>query len=77
MAETQEGLFKTVTNPRSMVYVDGFNLYHGLKNLKKSHLKWLNLRSLVEKFLDKQSEVIEKITDEQSKFRIYTSYVHC
>ncbi len=43
------------------VYVDGFNLYHGLKNLKKPHLKWLNLRSLAEKFIDRANEVIEKV----------------
>jgi hypothetical protein len=34
------------------VYVDGFNLYHGIKNLNKPYLKWLNLRSLAEKFID-------------------------
>ena len=43
------------------VYVDGFNLYHGLDNLSKSYLKWLNLISLSEKFIDHQSEVIEKV----------------
>lgn len=46
---------------RIAVYVDGFNLYHALKNLKKPHLKWLNIRSLVEKFIDQKSEVIDKI----------------
>ena len=43
------------------VYVDGFNLYHALKNLKKPYLKWLNIRSLVEKFINQQGEVIDKI----------------
>lgn len=43
------------------VYVDGFNLYHAIKNLKNSHLKWLNLRSLAEKFIDKKTEVINKV----------------
>lgn len=43
------------------VYVDGFNLYHGLVNLSKPHLKWLDLRSLAEKFIDTQAEAIEKI----------------
>lgn len=46
---------------RVSVYVDGFNLYHGLHNLKKSKLKWLNLRSLAEKFIDPQKESIEKV----------------
>jgi uncharacterized LabA/DUF88 family protein len=43
------------------VYVDGFNLYHGLANLSKSHLKWLNLKSLAEKFIDTHTESIEKV----------------
>lgn len=43
------------------VYVDGFNLYHGLKELKKPHLKWLDLRSLAEKFVNHQNEAIEEI----------------
>lgn len=43
------------------VYVDGFNLYHGLANLSKPHLKWLNLKSLAEKFIDHSSESIEKV----------------
>ena len=51
-----------MTNKKKIaVYVDGFNLYHALKNLKKPHLKWLNIRSLVEKFINHQNEVIEKI----------------
>lgn len=41
--------------------MDGFNLYHGLDNLSKPHLKWLDLKSLAEKFIDHQHEVIEKI----------------
>lgn len=46
---------------RIAVYVDGFNLYHALKNLKKNHLKWLNLRALAEKFISPREEVIETI----------------
>jgi uncharacterized LabA/DUF88 family protein len=44
------------------VYIDGFNLYHGLVNLSKPHLKWLNLKSLAEKFIDSQTEIIEKVS---------------
>jgi hypothetical protein len=29
-------------------YVDGFNLYHAVDDLKKPHLKWLDLRALAE-----------------------------
>lgn len=43
------------------VYVDGFNLYHGIKNLNKPYLKWLNLYSLAEKFVDPKLDRIEKI----------------
>jgi hypothetical protein len=43
------------------VYIDGFNLYHGIKNLNKPHLKWLNLRSLADKFIDPKSEAIAKV----------------
>lgn len=46
---------------RIAVYIDGFNLYHAVKNLKQPHLKWLNLRSLAEKFINRQREVVEKI----------------
>lgn len=48
--------------PRKVaVYVDGFNLYHALKNLGEPHLRWLNLRSLAEKFTDRKTETIAKI----------------
>ena len=43
------------------VYVDGFNLYHGLDNLNKPHLKWLNLKKLAEKFINSQIEHIENV----------------
>jgi uncharacterized LabA/DUF88 family protein len=29
-------------------YIDGFNLYHAVHDLKKPHLKWLDLRALAE-----------------------------
>ncbi len=38
-----------MTQKRVICYVDGFNLYHAIDNLNKPHLKWLDLRSLVEK----------------------------
>ena len=46
---------------RVAVYVDGFNLYHGLDNLAKPHLQWLDLKALAEKFINLQTEVIEKV----------------
>ncbi|KTD18716.1 NYN domain [Legionella lansingensis] len=51
-----------MNNKKKVVaYVDGFNLYHGIKNLNKPYLKWLNLRSLAEKFIDQKTEQIEKV----------------
>jgi hypothetical protein len=33
------------------VYIDGFNLYHAVADLKDHRLKWLNMRSLAVSFL--------------------------
>lgn len=38
---------------RVIVYIDGFNLYHAIDDLKKPHLKWLDLRALAESLLRK------------------------
>ena len=35
---------------RVAVFVDGFNLYHAIKDLREEHLKWLSLRKLSEVF---------------------------
>ena len=35
-----------MTVGRVAVYVDGFNLYHSLDDLRENHLKWLNLWAL-------------------------------
>jgi len=43
------------------VYIDGFNLYHAIRNLNEPYLKWLNLRSLAEKFIDRKHDVINEI----------------
>jgi hypothetical protein len=32
--------------PRAAVYVDGFNLFHAIDDLKENHLKWLDLMAL-------------------------------
>jgi uncharacterized LabA/DUF88 family protein len=34
------------TRLRAAIYVDGFNLYHAIDNLKQPHLKWLCLKNL-------------------------------
>lgn len=38
---------------RVSAYIDGFNLYHALEDLKKHHLKWLDLRRLCEVYAPK------------------------
>lgn len=43
------------------VYVDGFNLYHALKNLRIKRYRWLNLKKLAQKFIDSDVDVIENI----------------
>ncbi|MES2677032.1 MAG: NYN domain-containing protein [Pseudomonadota bacterium] len=32
------------------VFIDGYNLYHAINNLKKPHLKWVNLFNLAKQF---------------------------
>jgi len=29
-----------------IAYIDGFNLYHAIDDLRKPHLKWLDLKAL-------------------------------
>lgn len=38
---------------RVIVYIDGFNLYHAVNDLKRPHLKWVCLRALAETLLRK------------------------
>ncbi len=44
---------------RTFVYIDGFNLYYGL--LRHSPYKWLDVNALLQKYLDKNRNFIEKI----------------
>lgn len=36
---------------RTIVYIDGFNLYHAIHDLRRPHLKWVDLRALSESLL--------------------------
>ncbi len=47
------------TPPRTIVYVDGFNLYYGL--LKHTPYKWLHLRNLLENIFPKDKNDIVEI----------------
>ena len=41
-------------------YIDGFNLYHGIKNIGDNRLKWMNYRILCNNILNK-NDTINKI----------------
>jgi uncharacterized LabA/DUF88 family protein len=43
---------------RTIVYIDGFNLYHSVDDLGEPHLKWLDLRSLSEKLLRGDQQLV-------------------
>jgi hypothetical protein len=45
---------------RVACYVDGFNLYHAIADLNKSHLKWVNLWALAES-LCRDKETLIKV----------------
>lgn len=41
---------------RTIIYVDGFNLYHGA--LKKTPYKWLNIKTLVTSLIGEDKEIV-------------------
>lgn len=43
---------------RTIVYIDGFNLYHAIDDLREPHLKWLDLWSLSEKLLRGDQQLV-------------------
>jgi uncharacterized LabA/DUF88 family protein len=42
-------------------FIDGFNLYHAIDDLQQNHLKWVNLRTLMECFTDPGVHEIGKV----------------
>ncbi|PPB58463.1 NYN domain-containing protein [Campylobacter hyointestinalis] len=66
---------------RVYAYIDGFNLYHSILSFNEPRLKWLNLRSLCESFLQKGDELNEVyffsayLTHIQDKFSRHFNYV--
>lgn len=46
---------------RVNVYIDWFNLYHAVHNLKKPKYKWLNLRKLVWNYIDSSTHYIKTV----------------
>lgn len=43
---------------KTVCYIDGFNLYHAIKELKNPRLKWVNLRVLAETYLGPKDRLI-------------------
>jgi hypothetical protein len=41
-----------VKKARVACFIDGFNLFHAIKNLGRNELKWVNLWKLMECFID-------------------------
>lgn len=54
---------------RVITYVDGFNLYHALDNLRRSELKWLDLWKLTEHFIDPNHHEIVGV-------KYFSAYAH-
>jgi len=55
MAETN----KTEKKERVIVYVDGFNLYFGMKDAGFEYCKWLDLHLLASNLLKPNQELVE------------------
>ena len=51
----------TDNRTRINFYIDGFNLYHAIKNLNRPELKWLDLRVVCESFIDPKEQEIKSI----------------
>lgn len=45
---------------RVIVYIDGFNLYHAIKDLNRPHLKWVCVRAVAESLL-RQGEALKAV----------------
>jgi uncharacterized LabA/DUF88 family protein len=46
---------------RICVFIDGFNLYHGIKKTNVESYKWCNLRKLLKHFIDGKKQEISEI----------------
>ena len=46
---------------RVKCFVDGFNLYHAIADLRANHLKWLDLRKLAGAFIKPTQEKLETV----------------
>ena len=46
---------------RVVCFIDGFNLYHSIDDLRDDHLKWVDLWALSEVFIKKTSQRLEDV----------------
>ena len=46
---------------RVNAFIDGYNLYHAIDNLRQPHLKWLDLRALCECFISRKTQRLEEV----------------
>lgn len=46
---------------RAAFYVDGFNLYYAIKDLRQNHLKWIDLWSLADHLIRQRTEALVKV----------------
>jgi hypothetical protein len=63
-ARPREGKASTAHTPirrRAAFYVDGFNLYHSLDDMKQPHLKWLNLATLARLLVAGRPEEVVRV----------------
>jgi NYN domain len=51
----------TTPRLRGGFYVDGFNLYHAIDDLKKPYLKWLSLRSLAKRVAKGHAHSVDRL----------------
>lgn len=63
-------------------FIDGFNLYHAIDDLKDNSLKWLNLRLLSEAYIQKSKEELKEVfyfsafaTWKEEAYRRHKAYV--
>jgi uncharacterized LabA/DUF88 family protein len=68
---------------RVACFIDGFNLYHALRDLQKPHLKWVDLWALAEVFIARRSQRLQTVyyfsayadwmPDKERRHRIYVN----
>jgi len=72
---------------RISCFIDGFNLYHAIENLGQDYLKWVNLRKLMECFIDPDihdlisvyyfSAYADWLKDQNKRHKVYTKALEC